>query len=218
MDNITTSSYIKSLEDQYLKKDWAAVRDLLLKHKKEYPSGQFHYNLGTIYAKLGDNGASRFNLEKAISKGYIQTESLHNLNIVEKHVAINSKPISLLEQAGVFSSSAYLSLTLFFFLAVLLLKRLGVLKKKLTTGFLFLFCLLPVLSSILYFSKIERAIVLKESNLYEGPSEAYEARGKIPAGVKVVLGKSFNKKWRLIESPKEAVGWIHIKTLGNLKD
>ena len=79
---------LKSLEDLYLKKEYKQVRDKLLSLKGELDEGVFHYNLGTVYGKLGDYAAGRYNMELALKKGFHHTKVYKNLNYFRNQIPV----------------------------------------------------------------------------------------------------------------------------------
>ena len=78
-----------NFEELYLKKDYKGAANYLLQNKQQLNSGIFHYNLGTVYSKMGDYPAARFHLEKAIKEGYINSSSLNNLTYIKTQLQVD---------------------------------------------------------------------------------------------------------------------------------
>ena len=65
MSDNNIENILITFKDLYLKKDFNACVDLLLKEKESFNPGLFHYNLGTVYLKLEKPAIGRYHLEKA---------------------------------------------------------------------------------------------------------------------------------------------------------
>jgi len=134
MKNISTPITIKSsqvneqktieastgpkFEELYLKKDYKGAISYLLQNKQQLNSGIFHYNLGTVYSKIGEYPAARFHLEKSIKEGYINSSSLNNLTYVKSQLQVDdiststNLPDELMNTALSIPPAAYMSLSL----------------------------------------------------------------------------------------------------------
>jgi tetratricopeptide (TPR) repeat protein len=106
-----------SFEELYLKNNYKGAANYLLQNKQQLSSGIFHYNLGTVYSKMGDYAAARFHLEKAIKDGYINSSSLNNLKFIKSQLQVddisNSTgfPDEVMNIALSIPSAAYFSFT-----------------------------------------------------------------------------------------------------------
>jgi hypothetical protein len=206
-------------EAQYLKKDYKGAVSYLLQNKQLFDSGIFHYNLGTVYSKMGDYPAARFHLEKAIKEGYINSSSLNNQNFVRNQLDVDdlstssNLPDQMINIALSVPSEAYLSLTLLFLLGGVLLLKAKKLVKKTSIFFALILTLAPVAFSNLYLDKINSAIAFKDLPLYEGPSKIFAEKGKIKAGSKIILGE-FKDGWFYVKFPISLTGWISKDQLG----
>jgi hypothetical protein len=182
-------------------------------------SGIFHYNLGTVYSKMGDQATARFHLEKAIHEGYINTSSLNNLNYVKSQLQVDDLSTSIeipdqfINVATALPPSAYHSFTLVLCLIAVVLIRFQKIKKKWVMALAFSLALSPVSFSIFYVKNINYAIALKDLPLYEGPSKIFNEKGQVRAGSKIVLGK-FKEGWFYVEFPLSLSGWIKKDQLG----
>ena len=219
-DQKTIDTPVQSVfEDLYLKKDYKGASNYLLQNKQQLSSGIFHYNLGTVYSKLGDFPAARFHLEKAIKEGYINSASLNNLTFVKAQLQVDdistsvALPDQMMNVALTIPPAAYLSLTLLLVLLGLVLLKSKRLFKKISIGIFILIALTPMLFSEFYISKINYAIAFKDISLYEGPSKIFSEKGKVHAGSKVILGE-YKEGWFYVKFPLSLTGWINKDQLG----
>jgi tetratricopeptide (TPR) repeat protein len=209
----------KSFEALYLKKDYKGAVNYLLSHKQQLNSGIFHYNLGTVYSKIGDFPAARYHLEKALKEGYINSSSLNNLTYVKTQLQVDdlstsaNLPDEVMNSVLSVPAQAYLSLTLVFFLAGMLLIKSKKVTRKMTMVLLLLMALTPVLFSQLYLEKVNYAVAFKDVPLYEGPSKIFSEKGKVRAGSKIVLGE-FKEGWFYVKFPISLAGWISKDQIG----
>lgn len=210
---------VSTFDDLYLKKDFKGAAQYLLANKQRIDSGIFHYNLGTVYSKMGDQPAARFHLEKAIQEGYINSSSLNNLTFVKSKLQVDdltnstSFPDKLMSMATSIPPAGYLSLTLLMALMFTLLIRFQKIQKKWAVIFVVLLSLTPVLFSNFYIKQINFAVALKDVPIYEGPSKIFNEKGQIRAGSKVILGE-FKEGWFFVKFPLSLSGWINKDQLG----
>ncbi len=219
MANNSTTNILKSVEELYLKKQYEEAIDTLLKHKDTFNSGLFHYNLGSLYLKMGNVGAARYNLEKSKDNGFNLTLVNKNLSVIKQSTNIVGleRSDSIYEQAIGYSIDKSSYLIGSFFLLCTIIVLLLVLFKKIKSNFITL-CLLAVLSipvgvKIFVSARFDRAVALRDLALYEGPSKIYEESGEVGAGSKVVIGKSING-WLLIKYPESVAGWVRREDVG----
>ena len=81
--------------------------------------------------------------------------------------------------------------------------------------FLILIVCSPLLFQIFYLNKIKFAVVLKNSQVYEGPSKIYSKVFELEEGSKILLGQK-SGKWYLISSPPQMRGWVQEQVIGKL--
>lgn len=206
-------------QELYIKKDYKAAANYLLDNKQQLPSGIFHYNLGTVYSKMGEHATARYHLEKAIKEGYINSATLNNLSYVRSQLNVDdlststSFPDRFINTATNVPGQLYLTLTLTLGLFFLLMFRGKKLVSKFTIFIAVLCTLLPAAFNKLYVEKINYAVTLKEVPLYEGPSKIFAEKGKVRAGSKVLLGE-FRDGWFFVEFPLSLAGWVSKDQLG----
>lgn len=208
-----------SFQELYLKKDYKGAAQYLLDNKQQMDSGIFHYNLGTVYSKMGDQATARFHLEKAIKEGYVNTAALNNLSFIKSELRVDDLttstqlPDQLMSTALAIPKTAYISITLLVGLFFILLIRFGKIQKKWLMALVLLISLLPTVFSYTYVERINFAVTLKDVPLYEGPSKIFSEKGKVRAGSKIVLGE-FKDGWFYIEFPLSLAGWISKENIG----
>ena len=214
---------LKSLEDLYLKKEYKQVRDKLLAMKSDLDAGVFHYNLGTVYGKLGDYAAGRYNLELALKKGFNNSKVYKNLNFFQKQIPvldIDSSP-SYFDKFISFGASAssgiFLSFTLIMSLIILIYIKKKTLNNLKIIAALFVISLVPIGSYFFYFSSLKTGVLLNQSELREGPSKVYEQIDELTAGTKLIFGEE-NSGWIMIERPNNYTGWVEVNKIGFIKD
>ena len=208
-----------SFDELYLKKDYKGAAQYLLNNKQQFDSGIFHYNLGTVYSKMGDQATARFHLEKAIQDGYVNSSSLNNLNFVKSTLQVDdlgtstSLPDQFINITTSIPTAGYVTFTLALFMIFTLMIRFQKITKKWMMAVVLLLSLVPVLFSVFYIKDINHAVTLKDIPLYEGPSKIFAEKGKVRAGSKIILGE-FKEGWFYVEFPVSLAGWINKDQLG----
>ncbi len=209
----------KIFEDFYVKNDFKAAASYLIQNKQQLKSGIFHYNLGTVYSKMGDMAAARFHLEKAIKDGHINSSTLNNLSFVKTQLQVDDLSTSsnlydqVMNSALAFPSSAYLTLTLVLVLAAMVLLRMKKIIGRISFAICLVFALVPIYFSTIYLKDINYAIAFKDIPIYEGPSKIFSEKGKVRAGSKMILGE-FKEGWFYVKYPISLAGWVGKDQLG----
>jgi tetratricopeptide (TPR) repeat protein len=217
--NTMSSSKTSAFEDLYLKKDYKDAISYLLQNKQQFNSGIFHYNLGTIYSKMGDLPTARFHLEKTIKEGYINSSSLNNLSFVKSQLQVDDIssstefPDQVMNTALTIPPAAYHSFSLILLMLGILMKRSKKLVKISSIIFFMALIMLPTLFSHFYIDKINYAVAFKDLQVYEGPSKIFSEKGKVKAGSKIILGE-YKEGWFYIKFPISLAGWISNEKLG----
>lgn len=219
MKNSSTENILEDFQNHYLKGEYSAARELLLKNKSLFDQGVFHYNLGTVFLKEKEFAVARYHLEKAVKKGFLNGRTLNNLELSREKLSVkiieNSQSVLSNSFAKLVSapSSFFIMLTLTMVLITLILKRF------LRNKFIFIVCLLisgtPILLNELFFDSYLSAVALKSIKVQEGPSKIFEQKTEIPEGVKIIVKKP-KDGWFYIKHPVDLSGWIQGKDLGVL--
>ncbi|MCP4913678.1 MAG: hypothetical protein GY909_11230 [Oligoflexia bacterium] len=221
MTDININKYLKSLSEQYTSGNYDEVIDGFLSIKGKIPKDLFHYNLGSAFAKKGEYGAGRYHLELALQSGYWQEPVIKNINSILKVQSIKDISNSKLMKEKTLNKIDYISMDIFIFvsLVILLVSLFIRLKKIINTKVLIpliVLALVPVGTKYLYSTSYKTAVVLENSQLYEGPSRAFESGFDIQAGSKIIIGKK-SDDWFFIRYPESLSGWVNAKKLGFLE-
>lgn len=215
------SELLKSLESHFVEGRYEKAIELLEGMRGDLPIGQYHYNMGSLYAQLEELGPARYHLESALSEGFVNTAVYNNLEFTLSKLPVRDLSTSdhFIDQVYSWLLSApegaYLSLSLFFLLLFVLSFMIRFMSKSwLRWSFLALF-IVPVATNQLYLKHLNTAVSLHEIPVRAGPSEIYEQSYLLPAGAKILLGQK-SEGWGMIQRPKELAGWVHLKNFGHL--
>jgi hypothetical protein len=219
MSNTNTNTLLKSVEEIYLKGDYKQAIDTLIKSKGTLQPGLFHYNLGTLYLKMGRLGPSRYNLEKANKIGFSNPLVKNNINYIRKQESIISvgesgslidKTFFHINEASSYQFGFFLLLFSLFLVIAMRFKKISL--RSFSIVF-FVAILLTSIIKVYTHSNYHQAVIMNDVSIFEGPSKIYEESGNIIAGSKVLVSKSQND-WFYILSPASVSGWIKRSALG----
>ena len=96
---------------------------------------------------------------------------------------------------------------------VLLAKKLKLYSSKTALAVLLILALLPLGFKGIALYGLKEAVVLKETKIYDGPSQIFSDIRTLPAGVKVLLSTE-NEGWLFIEYPRHLNGWLKAEEVG----
>ena len=213
MNDPNINNVLKSLEGLYLAGKFPQAQALLLEHKDFFLPSLFHYNLGTIYLKQHHYPLARFHLEKSFYLGNTDVATWHNLALVKEKLMVKDLSNSPYwrDQAWDLAKSIPSDWFLATTLLLLVVSLYGYYRRwwQRTRVVLVLCCLScgPYLWEKIQLQAFYPGIILEKANAYEGPSAIFSAMGELPAGTKVVVGKSYNG-WSFIHAPVFLAGWI----------
>lgn len=208
---------MKTFEDYYVKKDYSNALTYLQEHSKDIPTDLWHYNLGTTYARLSQFPSARYHLLKSAQQGFNTPSLTQNLDFVEEKLEVTKLEKSLdlgdyLHKTGMlFEGEILTTLSLLCLIAGLL-----ALKQKrsfLRAALLLVLTLLP-LGVNYWISHWPRALVIRATAVFEGPSAIFEGQNEVPAGVLIITNGS--GEWRQILYPSRFGGWVKSKDLKEL--
>lgn len=221
MANTNINEISKSLETLYLDSKFDKAIDLLLESKDQLSAVDFHYNLGTVYTKMGDLGPGRYHLELAMKKGYIGSDLLNNLAVIKSKIqGINlslsndfgDRFIGFISQIPL---SYVISITLVLLIVSVLLYKFKQIKNKASLVILLVLSMVPIGVHQGALAGKTFAINLKEMKVYEGPSSVYDVKASLPGGYKFILGKQ-DGEWFYIDHPVSLAGWVKKEDIGIL--
>ncbi|MCO4792629.1 MAG: SH3 domain-containing protein [Bacteriovoracaceae bacterium] len=219
MADINTNGILKSLEDMYTKKNFEEASSLLIKNKDSLETGLFHYNLGTVYAKWGNLAAGRYHLEKSIKNGYINSQSVNNLEYVKEKLAVDDLGTSgkyydqFMDTGLGLPVSAFGLFALSTMVVVLVLTKLNKIKNL---GLSFLIIALgfsPLIYKKYHLENINYAVLLEDGIVREGPSRIFDKKASLNSGTKIII-TTYDDGWYFISNPVHLTGWIERKNLG----
>ncbi len=213
MENNNINELMKSLTELYAKKEYEKAESLLEQSAQVFDKGTYHYNLGTLKAKSGNFALARFHFEKAVKDGYRSEALLNNLAYVKSKIAVDdlSNSDDPMDRGLDFFSLLPLSIFIFssilvFFLFSLIMK-INRSFKIWKIAILVLFAALPIYFKLQFINQNPTAIVIQETQILEGPSSIFEAKGTLKSGAKIKIGKT-NEKWAYVIAPQSLVGWV----------
>lgn len=215
------SELLKSLETHFVEGRYQKAIELLEGMKGELPVGQYHFNMGSLYAQLEQLGPARFHMEKALNSGYVNTAVYNNLEYIQSLLPVRDLATSthFLDQLHSWLLSApdgaFLSLSLFFLFLFVLSFMLRFLAKPWLRWSLLALCLIPTGMNHLYLRDLNAVVSLKNVPVRVGPSKVYEQSYLLPAGAKILVGQD-KEGWSLVRRPKELAGWVKLENFGRL--
>ncbi|EPZ50479.1 hypothetical protein M902_1595 [Bacteriovorax sp. BAL6_X] len=212
MSDTNTGNPLKELEDLYKNKDYEGYKNLLIKNKDLFVDAQYFYNLGTAYLKLEDIGAARLNLEKSYKLGQQDKLVTNNINYIKSHYDLVSQDVSFVAKAMDIPTVYFTSFSLILLIITLIFNLKTKLHKAIIFSF-FLISLTPLIFSNVYLKgSYKNAIVMKNADIFEGPSAIFEHNQIAKEGLRVITSKK-NDNWFFIYWPSEAKGWIKAENI-----
>lgn len=212
MSDTNTGNPLKELEDLYKNKDYEGYKNLLIKNKDLFVDAQYFYNLGTAYLKLENIGAARLNLEKSYQLGQQDKLVTNNINYIKSHYDLVSQDVNFIAKAMDIPSVYFTSFSLILLIITLILNLKTKLHKAIIFTF-FLISLTPLIFSNVYLKgSYKNAIVMKNADIFEGPSSIFEHNQIAKEGLRVITSKK-NDNWFFIYWPSEAKGWVKAENI-----
>lgn len=209
MEDTTIEDVLKTFEDYYVKKDFANALLVLQKHEKELPKDIWHYNVGTVQAKLENWPLARYHFLMAENQGLTVPELKQNKEVVETRLQVEKleRPLDVSDYVYQYASAASEGFFTTFSL-LLLVMGLFILKRGaslLKVVALTVLVLLP-LGCSWWVKTWPRAVVSSPQVVREGPSQIFAERQELPAGVLIIFRGSGD--WKEIIWPSRYSGWI----------
>ncbi|WP_412473907.1 tetratricopeptide repeat protein [Halobacteriovorax sp. YZS-1-1] len=207
MPDTNTGNPLKELEELYKNKDYEAYKDLLIKNKSLFIDAQYFYNLGTAYLKLEDLGAARLYLEKSYQLGQQDKLVTNNIDYIKTQYDLGSQEYNLVAKGLNIPSVYYTSITLVLLLIVLVLNW----RTKIHKGIIFILFIVSlspaIFNSIYLKATYNNAVVMKDTQVHEGPSAIFEHNQQAREGLRVIISK-VNEGWSFIYWPSSVKGWV----------
>ena len=215
------SETVKLLNALFAEGKYQEFIDKIIKSSNEFDPATYYYNLGTAYAKLGNFGAGRYNLERSYIEGNISDELLNNLSFVRGQIGVADMAMSgdLLDQFfyWIVGSPAWLLQScLGLFIALLLIIVVFAPISKIKSSLVAIALSVAVIFSVNSMrDRYQLAVALEEIPLKEGAAKVFEDYGSLPNGALVLLRKS-PSGWYQIIRPYSLMGWTKSNKLGFL--
>ncbi len=218
LEDTTIDDILKTVEALHTGKDYAGAVSYLEKHRGHLPQGLWHFNMGTMNAKLEKWPEARFHFLMAEEQGFSPDLVTNNKFIIEEKLNLSKleKPIttsdffykgSLIGSEGLFTTLSLLCLLI----------GLYALWKKASLKVFSAFIVIGVmiLGLNLWIKSWNKQIVIGSVPVFEGPSVIFQARGEIPPGVLVIT--TTKDEWLRVLFPSRFEGWIKNADLKELK-
>jgi hypothetical protein len=215
--NSKDNSILEPIFNLYLKKDYSASIEELIKVKDKLDPGLFYYNLGSLQLKTKHLGEARYNLEMARYEGFESAEVFHNLSLLESTLGIDDLSTSkdYFDQTIVFlkfqPTAMYISISLLLIIAALSAKKFLKASRGIYASLLIISCL-PLLIKLEIVDRWKVAFAKEKARVFSGPSEVFTDSGELTDGTKLLIGKS-SGKWYFVERPRHLSGWINSEEL-----
>lgn len=218
MEDTTIEDMLKTAEAQYIQQDYAGALKTLTENQTKISSGIWHYNVGTVYGAMKDYPLARYHLMQADRDGFSTKESRQNLELVENQLEISrlEKPLSPGDYMVKGSLVAAEGILTAIGLLILVVGLLGLRKQQSFKAFGALIGVVVLIFGLNWWIKSwPLSIVIKNIEIYEGPSTIFNSRDELPAGVMVLTTEK--NGWKKIIYPSRFNGWIKVDDLKELK-
>jgi hypothetical protein len=218
LEDTTIEDVLKTFQEHYAGKDYEKALQTLHNLGHELPAGIKHYNLGTVYAEIGELPLSRYHLLLAQRNGLSDEKVLKNLRVVETRLEVDrwERPLEprdhFVQLSSGLSGDLLVSLSLVILIAGLILLRRT--RELWHMGLLIVLILIP-LGFNFWVKSWPWSMVLTADALQTGPSAIFGQQGEIPAGV-LVLARA-DGEWAQVIYPARFAGWIRTKSLKRLE-
>ncbi len=217
LEDKSIEDVLKSAGGFYARAEYRKAIEVLESGRDQVDPGIWHYNLGTVFAKIENFPLARYHFLKAEWIGNHSVELQRNKALVEEKLETQKyeKLHGFLDYAvyggDLLAQGPLITVTLLFFVG-----SLWQLFKKRVIGFgVSSVCALIFLGSHFWIRSWDRSIVLEKQYLLEGPSGIFTAREEIPVGVLIVSKQKGG--WRKVIFPSRFSGWIKNSGLKELE-
>jgi len=218
LEDTTIEDMLKTVENSFAQKDYPGTLKILEANKSQMSTGLWHYNMGTVHAKMENYPLARFHFLKAEAEGFNSKEVLTNRELVERKLDIERSESSIstsdyLVKGGMTAAQGILGMVSLFLIiaAIFSLWKRNSLK-------IFGVILLPALILVglnIWIKNWNRQIVMTPQPIFEGPSAIFEARNEVPPGVMLVVVEKDG--WLQIIYPSRYQGWVKPEGMKELK-
>ncbi len=209
---------LKTVETLYAQKAYQEAQNYLIKNQNSLSKGLWHYNMGTLFAKLEDWPMARYHFVMANSQGYSSQELSLNQRLVESKLSVDKweKPLTLKDymiRGATLGSEGIFTLIGLVILIMGIFQLKNKSKKKSSLAILSVSLLFFGLT--FWISSWNWSIVLKSQALQEGPSAIFNTKEEIPVGIKILTRRE--GRWVRVIFPERFDGWIKDAELKELE-
>lgn len=218
MEDTTIEDVLKTVQNYYVQKDYEKALEVLNTHKSSIPEGIWHFNAGTIQAKLENIPLARFHFLMADKKGFSTKEVIHNRELTEAKLKIE-KAESPTSGSDYFYKYSLLGAEGFFTTLALMLIIAGLIARwrrvAIAVTIAFFTMAFSVLGLNWWINRLEAQVVLEPQQIFEGPSVIFPSSDELPPGVMVLT--SSKGEWVKVYFPSRFEGWIKNTGLKELR-
>jgi hypothetical protein len=218
LEDTTIEDVLKTVEALHNQKDYEGALRTLEGNQGNISPGLWHYNVGTVLAKMDQLPLARYHFLMAEREGFSTKELFQNKDIVENKLEIAKleKPVGTSDYLYKGSLIASQGILTFLSLVVIII---AIIANKKKAGLKIFFGLLVTAGIFLgvnyWIQSWTKMIVITERPVHEGPSAIFEAREEIPSGIMLIVERE--GEWIQVKYPSRYSGWIKDSGLKELK-
>lgn len=181
----------------------------LEKQRENISPGLWHFNAGTVKAKMMNPAEARFHFLEARFHGFDDQKLSDNLSLIEDQLEVKTleRPVEPLDYAVKFSLWAEGG---FFTMLSLLIIFLGLVFVKKTQKYYVLALTIFIagfpLAMNFWVKSWNKAVNLNPQQVLDGPSAIFGSRGELPPGIFLITRSA--GEWKEVIYPSKFRGWI----------
>lgn len=218
MEDTTIEAVLKTVEKLYGEKAYSEALVLLEKSSKDISQGLWHYNMGSVLAKLDRLPEARYHFLMSDRAGFYSKELSQNQEIVESKLGLTKveNPLTFSDhfyRSALVGSEGYFTTLalLFLVLSVWILRK----KDQIKIAMFYFVVSVSLIAMNLWVQSLDQYVVVNQKIIHDGPSMIFGERGELPLGIKLITEK--NEEWIKIIYPSRYAGWIKKSELKELK-
>lgn len=209
MEDTINETVLETFADNFAKGDFPNAQIELEKVQEKISPGLWHFNMGTVKAKLMNPAEARFHFIEARLNGFTDEHLSLNLDLVEAQLEVKTleKPLGVQDfvmKAGMWGQNGFFTMLSL----LILVTGMIILKKERKYSVLILTLTLAAIPFGLQFwvKSWDKYISVATHEVREGPSAIFGSRGELPPGVLLITRKS--GEWLEVIYPSRFQGWI----------
>ena len=181
----------------------------LEKQREHISPGLWHFNAGTVKAKMMNPAEARFHFLEARLHGFNNQKLSENLNLIEDQLEITTleKPLAASDYAvkfGLWAEGGFFTMICL----TIILAGLIIMKKTRKYYVLILTVLFAAVPLTVNFwvKSWDKSVALTPQQVMDGPSSIFGSRGELPPGIFLITRKA--GEWKEVIYPSRFRGWI----------